>query len=120
MLSHTFVSSDKSWIMHPVYFFLWWYGKAFVRLLFVLLYVLASVEDFFSVLVMFKAILTLQPLHQDFSVVGRGIGITIRLFWVGIGTLVLAFFFALALALALCWLTLPLVLIIGCVFTFLS
>ncbi len=119
MLSHTFISSDKPWILHPVYFVRWWYARAFVRLVSVLFFFLATVEDSFSLVVMLRAIITLQPLHQDFSVVGRGIGIVIRLFWVVIGTLVFAVSIALAAVLGSVWLALPVALFAGFVLTLL-
>lgn len=99
------------WI--PVGIPLWWYGRAFVHTFFLSLYLVASAEDRFSLLIMLKQILLLQPLHQDFSIIGRAIGVVVRILWSIVGIFVTMMALMLALILIAIHLLLPVALFYG-------
>jgi hypothetical protein len=77
--------SYRPWYLRPLDLIRWWYTRGLLNIVFFSLFLIATIEDTFSLLVMLKAVLTLKPLHQDNSVVGRGIGIFVRLLWVMVG-----------------------------------
>jgi len=113
MFSHQLLKDYRSPLLEPVFFLRWWYGRATLNVLFFGLFLVAGVEDRFSFIVMLKQVLTLQPLHQDYSIVGRGIGVVIRLLWILIGAVVMAAAVISALSLIGVWLGLPLLLVYG-------
>ena len=119
MFAHSLLPSYRSFYLQPVFFVRWWYGKAFVHLLFFGLYLIALVEDQFSIIVMFKAVVTLQPLHQDYSIVGRGIGVVIRLLWICIALIAFVLALAIALLIVAFWVLVLPALFIGLVGSFL-
>jgi len=118
MLAHSLLPAYKPFYLQPIYFLAWWYGRALVHLLFFGLYLIALVEDQFSIIVMFKAILTLQPLHQDFSIVGRGIGVVIRLLWICVALVAFALALIVTSSMLIVWILLPPVLVLGLVSSF--
>lgn len=91
----------------PVAFLRWWYGDMLRRIVLLALYGLARVEDVFSFWVMIKQLVTLQPLHQDYAIIGRAIGVVVRLMWVAAGILVMAVALVVCLIGVLAWLVLP-------------
>ncbi len=111
--SYRLIHDGRPWWMLPAAFLSWWYGQACKQVLFFALFIIAATEDIFAVLTMLKAIVTLQPLHQDYSLVGRGIGVVFRLGWVSIGIVLVAVSICLAMAVLLVWLALPLLCIWG-------
>jgi len=99
------------WI--PVGIPLWWYGRAFLHTFFLSLYLVASIEDRFSLFIMLKQILLLQPLHQDFSIIGRAIGVVVRIMWSVSGIVVTSIAITVSLILITFHLLLPVALFYG-------
>jgi hypothetical protein len=95
-------------LLEPLYFGQWWYKEVLGNIVFFALFLLARVEDTFSFFVMLKQLITLQPLHQDFSIVGRGIGVVLRFFWLTGGLVGLSVVLVFDLVLILGWILLPL------------
>lgn len=97
----------RQWWLQPLFFVWWWYSLGLRYVLYFCLYIVASVEDFFSFVAMVKSVIFLQPLHQDFSAVGRLMGVLVRLLWLVIGLASLAVVLCLAAFLIGLWVALP-------------
>ncbi len=93
--------------LQPVYWLRWWYGEMLSILFFFSLFLIALVEDTFQFLVMLKQLVTLQPLHQDYAVVGRGIGVVIRLGWIAVGLTCLLMVLIVDALLLVGWMLIP-------------
>jgi hypothetical protein len=113
MFARSLFQPYRMYLLQPWYFLEWWYAEVLKNLVLFCFYLVARVEDTFSFLVMLKQLVTLQPLHQDYSVVGRGIGVTIRLFWIVFGLIALVLSLAIAILIMSVWILLPLLPLVG-------
>lgn len=108
-----FVPAARPTLLEPLFFLRWWYGRALYSVVLIALYHVAVMEDRFSLLLMLRQIFLLQPLHQDYSAIGRVIGVVIRLLWSVVGGAVIFLVIVFALLEIALWIALPLALLLG-------